>query len=335
LEPRFGEEISQPKLVQTSTTSQNAKQIFKDIGNKLRERRGLISLTLDDISENIHVNTQYLNALEDGRLDALPSPVQAKGMLANYAEFLNLDGDTLLLRFADGLQLQRLEKQQTPVNRKMSSNEISSTKLRLKNFFSLDLLVMVGLFIGFTSFIIWGVNRILAVDSQDPLATEIPDVSDVLLATSSITPEATDGDETPSEPSATPANGEQENTPIFTPVVSDNPINIVIIPNQQAWVQITSDNALVYEGRLLPGNAYNYSGDEVVEILTGNAGALQIYFNDQAIGAAGFIGQVEKLTFTETGLVRPTPTNPPTSTPTRLGTPSPTDSILIEPTTTP
>ena len=335
LEPRFGEEISQPKLVQTSTTSQNAKQIFKDIGNKLRERRGLISLTLDDISENIHVNTQYLNALEDGRLDALPSPVQAKGMLANYAEFLNLDGDTLLLRFADGLQLQRLEKQQTPVNRKMSSNEISSTKLRLKNFFSLDLLVMVGLFIGFAGFIIWGVNRILAVDSQDPLATEIPDVSDVLLATSSITPEATDGDDTPSEPSVTPANGEQENTPIFTPVVSDNPINIVIIPNQQAWVQITSDNALVYEGRLLPGNAYNYSGDEIVEILTGNAGALQIYFNDQAIGAAGFIGQVEKLTFTETGLVRPTPTNPPTSTPTRQNTPSPTDSIMIEPTTTP
>jgi len=91
----------------------------------------------------------------------------------------------------------------------------------------------------------------------------------------------------------------------------------------------------VYEGRLLPGNAYNYSGDEIVEILTGNAGALQIYFNDQAIGAAGFIGQVEKLTFTETGLVRPTPTNPPTSTPTRQNTPSPTDSIMIEPTTTP
>jgi cytoskeletal protein RodZ len=335
LETRFEEQISHPKQDQTSETSQNAKQIFEEIGEKLRERRGLISLTLDDINENIHVNRQYLNALEDGRLDELPSPVQAKGMLANYAEFLNLDGDALLLRFADGLQLQRLEKQKAPVNQKMSSKEISSTKLRLKNFFSLDLLVMVGLFIGFTSFIIWGVNRILAVDSQDPLATEIPDVSDVLLATSSVTPETTDEDETPSDPSATPANGEQEITPIFTPIISDNPINIVIIPNQQSWVQITSDYALVYEGRLLPGNAYNYSGDEVVEILTGNAGALQIYFNDQAIGAAGFIGQVEKLTFTETGLVRPTPTNPPTSTPTRQDTPSPTDSIPIEPTTTP
>jgi len=305
------DEFPQVPQFETALDTPNAKAIFEEIGRKLHHRRALISLSLEDVFENIHVRTPYLEALEAGRFDELPSPVQARGMLANYAEFLNLDVDTILLRFADGLQLQRLEKQQTLASPKTTSKELSSSRLRFKNLFSLDLLVMIVLFFGFAAFIIWGLNRILAVDSPDTEATELPEVADVLLATSSSTPEATlDEDVTDLLAEVTPT-GELLNTPIFTPAISNFPINIVIIPSQQAWVQIFSDFSLVYEGRLLPGNAYEYSGDEIVEILTGNAGALEIYFNDQDIGSAGLIGQVETLTFTETGLVRPTPTITP------------------------
>lgn len=328
------EDVFKPPRNNDILDSKNASEIFEEIGKKLHDRRTLISLTFDDINENIHVNPQYLEALEAGRFDELPSPVQAKGMLANYAEFLNLDVDAILLSFADALQLQRLEKQKNLANQKSSSKEISSAQLRLKNFFSLDLLVMIGLFVGFAIFIIWGVNRILAVDSPDPMATEIPEVADVLLATSSVTPETTSEEET-TVPTTTPETEDQESTPIFTPPVSDNPINIVIIPNQQSWVQIFSDYSLVYEGRLLPGNAYDYSGNAIVEILTGNAGALQIYFNDQDIGSPGLIGQVERLTFTENGLVRPTPTNAPTETESPQNTPTPTGTLPAEPTMTP
>lgn len=331
----FEEEIHLAPQYQTIAGTTSATEIFEEIGKQLRERRALISLSLEDVFENTHVRPTYLQALEDGCLEELPSPVQAKGMLANYAEFLNLDIDAILLRFADGLQLQRLEKQKTTVNPKTASKELSSTRLRMKNFFSLDLLVMIGLFIGFAAFIIWGLNRILAVDSPDLEATDIPEVADVLLATSTATPEATlDEDATALPAEATPT-GELANTPIFTPAVSNFPVNIVIIPRQQAWVQIYSDYSLVYEGRLLPGNAYDYSGDEIIEVLTGNAGALQIYFNDQDIGSAGLIGQVETLTFTETGLVRPTPTNTPLPTQTPQSTPMPTDSTGVEPTMTP
>lgn len=335
LETSIEEDVFEPPQNHAPSDSKNANEIFEEIGKKLRDRRAVISLTLDDINENIHVNPQYLKALEDGRLDELPSPVQAKGMLANYAAFLNLDVDAILLSFADGLQLQRLEKQQSPTNHKASSKKISSTQLRLKNFFSLDLLVMIGLFVGFAGFVICGINRILTVDSPDPMATEIPEVADVLLATSSATPETTSEEDETVASSTTPSTDNQESTPIFTPVVSNNPINIVIIPSQQSWVQIFSDYALVFEGRLLPGNAYNYSGDVIVEILTGNAGALEIYFNDQDIGSAGLIGQVKRLTFTETGLVRPTPTNAPTETQSLQNTPTPTGSMPAEPTMTP
>jgi len=302
----------------------DSKTIFEEIGRKLHQRRALISLSLEDVFENIHVRKSYLESLEAGRFDQMPSPVQARGMLANYAEFLNLDVDAVLLRFADGLQLQRLEKQNRLSTPKTSSKELSSSRLRLKNLFSLDLLVMIILFLSFAAFIIWGLNRILDVEPTDSEATELPEVADVLLATSTATPEATFDENQTDLPNALTPSGELLDTPLFTSVPSNFPINIVIIPKQQAWAQIFSDFSLVYEGRLLPGNAYEYSGDEIVEIITGNAGALEVFFNDQDIGSAGLIGQVEILTFTENGLVGPTPTITPT--PTLEQTPTPTES---------
>lgn len=303
----------------------SSMEIFNAVGEKLRTRRELLSLSLEDIHNNIHVRIPYLVALETGHLDELPSPVQAKGMLANYAEFLNLDVDALLLDYADGLQLQRLEKQVPLQNKtKPSAKELSKTGLRLKNFFSIDLLVIAAIFIGFAVFVIWGVNRILDVDTPEAASTELPEVADVLLATGSPTSPQT------VTPNGTPNGESLENTPeneaplLFTPAPNNSPINVVIIPRQRVWVEVTSDSETVFTGRLLPGNAYDYSGDETLEVLTGNAGALQIYFNDQDIGSPGLIGQVVNLIFTENGLVLPTPTITPTITQTPENTPSPT-----------
>lgn len=43
--------------------------------------------------------------MEDGNFDALPSSVQARGMLNNYAAFLNLDVENIMLQYANALQL--------------------------------------------------------------------------------------------------------------------------------------------------------------------------------------------------------------------------------------
>lgn len=302
-----------------------ASDIFSALGETLHKRREMLSLSLDDIHANTHVRIAYLKAFEAGRIDQLPSPVQAKGMLANYAEFLNLDVDSLLLEFADGLQVQRIEKQQLGQSQKQSSaKEVSPTMLRLKNFFSLDLLVVAGLFIGFAAFVIWGVDRIMDVDSPQTGATDLPEVAEVLLATGSPTPQltnATDSEVSNGEPED---QTQEETPPIFTPASYNNPINIIILPRQRVWVQVTADSEVVFEGRLLDGNAYDFSAQETLEMLTGNAGALQIYFNDQIIGSPGLTGQVVDLVFTENGLVLPTPTNTPTITETPENTLTPT-----------
>lgn len=324
--PPFIEDIATPS---ENDHPQTSSENFIAIGEKIKIRREMLSLSIKDIFENIHINAAHLEAIESGAFGDLPSPVQARGMLANYADFLNLDTDALLLEYTDGLQLQRIEKQrELPQQKKRSAKELSPTALRLKNFFSLDLLVISTLFIAFAVFVIWGVNRILGNGTPIEIEEEIPGVSDILLATDTPTPYLTMAPDT-TEIIEDQEDLEQQDTEVeeillFTPGANSAPINIILVPRQRLWVEVTADDDMVFRGRLIPGNAYDFSGQNRVDIITGNAGALQILFNEQEIGSPGLVGQVANLSFNENGLILPPPTLTPTITATPEATPTPT-----------
>jgi len=60
--------------------------IFEDLAG-MRERREMLSLTIEEVERHIHVRAVLLHALEQGAMQELPSPVQTRGMFANYASF--------------------------------------------------------------------------------------------------------------------------------------------------------------------------------------------------------------------------------------------------------
>jgi hypothetical protein len=63
----------------------------KEIGAHLRACREEFLLSVQDVSERLHIRPRYLTALEEARFDDMPAPVYARGYLATYAEFLGLD----------------------------------------------------------------------------------------------------------------------------------------------------------------------------------------------------------------------------------------------------
>ena len=69
---------------------------MQTIGQKLKQSREAQDLTLEKASEATRIRAPYLQALEADDLSAMPSPVQARGFLRNYAEYLGLDLDQLL-----------------------------------------------------------------------------------------------------------------------------------------------------------------------------------------------------------------------------------------------
>ena len=58
-----------------------------------REERGL---TLDQVAGATHIRLRYLQAMEAGDFEALPSRLQVKGFLRSYASYLGLNEKDLL-----------------------------------------------------------------------------------------------------------------------------------------------------------------------------------------------------------------------------------------------
>ena len=66
------------------------------IGQKLQQARIARKLSLEQVSQATHMRLHYLEALEAGNFEALPSTAQARGFLRTYANYLGLDADVLL-----------------------------------------------------------------------------------------------------------------------------------------------------------------------------------------------------------------------------------------------
>ncbi len=108
-----------PQPAQDASGQEEIRSIFIGIGQKLQNRRELLGLSIEDVERHTRLRSHYLKSLESGDLDKLPSPVQGRGMLNNYAIFLGVDPEPLLLRFADGLQARLALRQGRPT---VSSN---------------------------------------------------------------------------------------------------------------------------------------------------------------------------------------------------------------------
>jgi cytoskeleton protein RodZ len=309
--------------------------IFTNIGEALQKRRESLSLTFDEIEHHTHIRSHYLQALEVGDFDHLPSSVQTRGMLNGYARFLDMDVEAILMQFAEGLQAQRLERQPAPVIKpKLSKTKSASKTVQppgLQRYLSMDVIIGVGLILVLLVFAIWGTSRIIGLRSASTPQPTAQSISDILAAATvagSPTP-------LPTNPAGTGAViPEVSSTPIVVlPVAGQGPVQVVLVALEQAFVRVTVDGKKLFEGRVVAGTAYPYDGNTQIEILTGNGAAVSILFNQSDLGPMGSVGQVVDRIYTAKAILNPTATSTPTATITLIHSLTPTPTLT--PTLTP
>ena len=67
-----------------------------EAGNILRETREQMGVSITDASDALHIRIPYLQALENGRAEIIPSTVQARGFLRIYSEYLGLSASDVI-----------------------------------------------------------------------------------------------------------------------------------------------------------------------------------------------------------------------------------------------
>src|SRR5207245_4354775 len=69
------------------------------LGELLRAQREKKGITLDQAAADTRIRKEFLKALEDADYQSLPGAVYTQGFLRNYAGYLDLDQDELVVMF--------------------------------------------------------------------------------------------------------------------------------------------------------------------------------------------------------------------------------------------
>jgi hypothetical protein len=70
--------------------------LHSELGDQLRRAREAKNLSLDEAERATGIRKRFLQAMEEGRFDALPGEIQLRGFMRNYAGYVGLNGDDLI-----------------------------------------------------------------------------------------------------------------------------------------------------------------------------------------------------------------------------------------------
>jgi len=319
--PPAGPEAPSGEIIET------AEKIFAEIGAQLRRRRELLSLTPEEVERHTHVRVPSIQALEAGDFNQLSSAVQTRGMLANYAAFLDLDADVLLLRYADALQASHRARHPSVLGQARQPVPVRPNVPPLRSFMAGDVIFGLAVVVLMVGLVVWGLNRVFAVPAQVVALPTAPSISEVLAGAGAPTlvqqvtliPVA-DTPLTPEESTTTPEAALEE-VQIVDPNVA---VSLTVVAIERTFMRVEVDGEEVFNGRVVPGTAYSYEATDSVQILTGNGAALRVTYNGRDMGLLGSYGQVAAFVYTADAVVTPLPVFTPTSTGTPFMTPTPT-----------
>jgi len=256
----------------------------QQLGDLLKTTREAQGLNLDEVSEDVRIRKHLLEALEENRYDDFPSPVITRGLIRNYAKYLDLDPiEALTLYDGNGyvpVKGQRL----TPNGIEFMNLSMAPRPLITWDVILIILLVLVV--VGGATYL--GYNAIIQSGQVTPTPTKTPAVAGAAVGESDenaalLLPTVT------STPSSTPTPVPPTGTP--TPIVY-NAVTVELIITQPSWTQILADDVKVFEGVLQPGDNRIWTGQRRVAVRVGNAGGVEVVVNGQSQGILGGEGEV-------------------------------------------
>ena len=253
---------------------------MKDIGNFLRERREASGISLIEVEKDLKIRKKYLQALEEGNIDAIPGKTYLIGYLRNYSKYLGIDDENINLIIQT---YNDLKKQKTSLEKTKENNVYLKTKDRSifekKKFFfpikyvyltSFVLIIFIGLLL---------LSRSLREAQDFPVPSpEIGNETDINIEEeandiSTLTEELIE-----SEAEAIIAEYSTEDS-----VLAEKLPALKLIANDKAWVKILSEDKVIFEGILFEDEEYFWETDQVLEIITEYPTKIEAYYDDESI----------------------------------------------------
>ena len=284
------------------------------IGQQLRAAREAKGLTLEDAERATRIRARYLVALEADDFTALPSEIQARGFLRNYAQFLGLPAAAFIADYAKltgRKSILPLPAALAKTRSRPASASAVTVRPRGLRLFSADVFVAIIISVALGLLLLWGGSQILAGAGAEATGTSTASTG---AAPAGLTPTAT-----------SPVIEAAPTQPFPTPLLNYTGVHILIRAEERLWARVRVDGVETFAGLLPPGASKEFIGQNVIELVTGNGKGTRVIWNGVDQGTLGDVGEVVARLWTLDGMVIPTPTitSTPTATTPPTRTPNP------------
>ncbi|MCA1217480.1 helix-turn-helix domain-containing protein [Streptomyces sp. 8L] len=266
-------------------TSAPAPEDRFSIGRALRQARIGAGLTVDQVSEATRVRVPIVRAIEDDDFSRSGGDVYARGHLRMIAREVGLDPGPLVDRF-DADHGGRPEPTATPAAPLFEAERIRPERRR-PNWTAamVAAIVAVAGFVAFTA--VHGSG-----DSGDTAKGKTVEPAKGPTSASS------SGTHAPSGKPAQPHPGPSDSAIAAAP--RDKVTVKLSAVEDKSWISAKAHNGkTLFDGILAKGESKTFQDDKQVDLILGNAGAIELYVNGKKVDDTFQPGQVERLSYTQ------------------------------------
>lgn len=250
------------------------------IGRALQQARIAAGLTVDEVSTSTRVRIPIVHAIESDDFSRCGGDVYARGHIRTLATAVGLDPSALVAQY-DGEHGGRPAP--TPAAPLFEAERIRPEPRR-PNWTAAMVAAIVAVvgFVGFTMF------------SGNDTTSGSRSVAEGATATA---------------PTPKPAPTKPKPTEVKPPAPSDSAIAAapadrvtvkMVATGEKSWVSARAHNGrLLYDGFLKQGESKTFTDPKKLDVVLGDAGAIQLFVNGKEVADDFRPGQVERLTYTK------------------------------------
>ena len=298
---------------------------METLGDFLKSKREAQNITIMEVSQATRIPRTILEAIENNRYDLLPPKVFAQGFIKNYAAYLELDESEVVRRYYEVMESLDAEKNteeeviQKPPSRNLPLRKILLVAIVLVVLFNLWLLMRTPETKDDTPLVNIPETQSASPAQYPPVTQQVmsgeegevlsaPEGKDSAIAADeklSVAEEelAATEDEKPviaaEEAITIPEEGTREESEQEPAVSPSEEMVLRVVATERVWMRMQLDQNEPYETLLRAGQSYTVKAQNKFTIRIGNAGGVELFFNEKSLGNPGKPGEVVDLTLPE------------------------------------
>ncbi|HEX8002964.1 MAG TPA: RodZ domain-containing protein [Mycobacteriales bacterium] len=237
------------------------------IGADLAAAREAAGLTIDDVSRATRIRGELLRRIEADDFAGCGGAVYARGHIRSIATHVGADPAPLLAEFD-----RQTGGPQAPAAREIFEHEVIAMPERTGPNWTAAMAVVAGLLLVVALVSVFSANTPSTPSAVAPLTSSSP------------------------TPTAAPSLAATSAPPLVAGNIGGVNLRVKVV-NSRSWVTIRADGKTVHEGLMTAPSQQDFTAKNKINVVFGNAGAVQIVVNGRDLGSPGGAGEVVRLEF--------------------------------------